>query len=93
MESQFFSARIPQTLADQIKLHRETTGETQTELLLRLLRAEISVIKADNDMVEAVSNLQQRVAELERICVIANDNNTEAKPKRTRAKKVTSETT
>jgi hypothetical protein len=100
MANPFFSGRIPQVLLDKIKLHLQTTGETQTELLIRLLRAEVSDNKPDNDnkVDNIITDLLQRVTILEQKLVDNKDDNvsvvkTDAKVKRTRSKKVVPETT
>jgi hypothetical protein len=49
MANPFFSGRIPPGLADKIDAHLLTTGETRSELLIRLLRTEVSDNKEDND--------------------------------------------
>ena len=48
MANPFFSGRIPPGLADKIDAHLLTTGETRSELLIRLLRAEVNDNKSDN---------------------------------------------
>ena len=48
MANPFFSGRIPPGLADKIDAYLLNTGETRSELLVRLLRAEIGDIKSDN---------------------------------------------
>ena len=48
MANPFFSGRIPPGLADKIDAHLLTTGETRSELLIRLLRAEVSDDKNNN---------------------------------------------
>ena len=49
MANPFFSGRIPPGLADKIDAHLLTTGETRSELLIRLLRAEVSDDKSNNN--------------------------------------------
>ena len=49
MANPFFSGRIPPGLADKIDAYLLTTGETRSELLIRLLRAEISDNKSNNN--------------------------------------------
>ena len=70
MTNPFFSGRIPPGLADKIDAHLLNTGETRSELLIRLLRAEIDDNKVDNttDNVDdnTLSNLIARVEQLER---------------------------
>ena len=73
MANPFFSGRIPPGLADKIDAHLFTTGETRSELLIRLLRAEVSDDKnnnnsdniADNKNDDVLSNLITRVQKLE----------------------------
>ena len=48
MTNPFFSGRIPPGLADKIDAHLLNTGETRSELLVRLLRAEVGDSKSDN---------------------------------------------
>jgi hypothetical protein len=48
MANPFFSGRIPPGLADKIDAHLLATGETRSELLIRLLRAEVNDNKEDN---------------------------------------------
>ena len=70
MANPFFSGRIPPGLADKIDAHLLTTGETRSELLVRLLRAEVDDNKLDNktDNVDdnTLSDLIARVEQLER---------------------------
>ena len=70
MANPFFSGRIPPGLADKIDAHLLTTGETRSELLVRLLRAEVDDNKFDNtsDNVgdNTLSDLIARVEQLER---------------------------
>ena len=74
MANPFFSGRIPPGLADKIDAHLLTTGETRSELLIRLLRAEIDDNKLDNKLDNAtddvgdntLSDLIARVEQLER---------------------------
>ena len=49
MANPFFSGRIPPGLADKIDAHLLTTGETRSELLIRLLRAEVSDDNSNNN--------------------------------------------
>ncbi len=49
MANPFFSGRIPPGLADKIDAHLLTTGETRSELLIRLLRTEVSDNKEDDN--------------------------------------------
>ena len=48
MANPFFSGRIPPGLADKIDAHLLDTGEIRSELLVRLLQAEVSDDKNDN---------------------------------------------
>ena len=48
MANPFFSGRIPPGLADKIDAHLLNMGETRSELLVRLLRAEVGDSKSDN---------------------------------------------
>jgi hypothetical protein len=70
MANPFFSGRIPPGLADKIDAHLLTTGETRSELLVRLLRAEVDDNELDNktDNVgdNTLSDLIARVEQLER---------------------------
>jgi hypothetical protein len=99
MANPFFSGRIPQVLLDKIKLHLQTTGETQTELLIRLLRAEVNDNKVDNDNKtdNVIADLLIRVERLEKAIGDNKPDNKadeiKTKPPRASRKKVTSETT
>jgi|GEM_PF-2179140 len=70
MANPFFSGRIPPGLADKIDAHLLNTGETRSELLIRLLRAEIDDNKLDNTIDNVGDNtladLIARVEQLER---------------------------
>jgi hypothetical protein len=70
MANPFFSGRIPPGLADKIDAHLLATGETRSELLVRLLRAEVGDNKFDNttDNVgdNTLADLIARVEQLER---------------------------
>jgi len=70
MANPFFSGRIPPGLADKIDAHLLTTGETRSELLIRLLRAEVDDNeldnKFDNTSDNTLSDLIARVEQLER---------------------------
>ena len=48
MANPFSSGRIPSGLADKIDAHLFNTGEIRSELLLRLLRAEVGDSKSNN---------------------------------------------
>ena len=73
MANPFFSGRIPPGLADKIDAYLLTTGETRSELLIRLLRAEVSDNKknnnndniAENKNDDVLSDLILRVQKLE----------------------------
>ena len=56
MANPFFSGRIPPGLADKIDAHLLTTGETRSELLIRLLRAEVSDDKNNNNSDNTAGN-------------------------------------
>ena len=82
MANPFFSGRIPPGLADKIDAHLLTTGETRSELLVRLLRAEVddnefdnkTDNKTDNVGDNTLSDLIARVEQLERIVNNKADN-------------------
>ena len=82
MANPFFSGRIPPGLADKIDAHLFTTGETRSELLIRLLRAEVSDDKdnnnsdniADNKNDDVLSDLITRVQKLEEAINNKSDN-------------------
>jgi len=63
MANPFFSGRIPPGLADKIDAHLLNTGETRSELLVRLLRAEVSDDKnnniTDNRLIDVVIRLER----------------------------------
>jgi hypothetical protein len=87
MAKPFFSGRIPQSLADKVDAYLANTGETRSELLLRLLRAEVGDDNADNKT-DILTDLIQRVTKLEQI--IADNKaviTTEPKPKKPRTTK------
>ena len=66
MANPFFSGRISPGLADKIDAHLLNTGETWSELLVRLLRAEVSDNKDDTIVDNIVDNrLTDVVIELE----------------------------
>ena len=68
MANPFFSGRIPPGLADKIDAHLLTTGETRSELLVRLLRAEVGDNNNDNASDNIVDNtLTDLVIRLERL--------------------------
>jgi hypothetical protein len=77
MANPFFSGRIPPALADKIDAHLLQTGETRSELLIRLLRIEVSDNKPDNSNINSdnkpdnlLLDLLTRVEKLE----LANNN-------------------
>ena len=82
MANPFFSGRIPPGLADKIDAHLFTTGETRSELLIRLLRAEVSDNNdnnnsdniADNKNDDVLSDLITRVQKLEETINNKSDN-------------------
>lgn len=81
MANPFFSGRIPVSLANKIDDHLLVTGETRSELLIRLLRIEIGDIndnKDDNDNNNNVINdLLLRVEKLEELANFKSDDNGE----------------
>jgi hypothetical protein len=82
MANPFFSGRIPASLAEKIDNHLLTTGETRSELLVRLLRTEVNDNNVDNSIDSIVSDLLLRVKKLEDLANYQNDNkldNTEMK--------------
>ena len=56
MANPFFSGRISPGLADKIDAHLLNTGETRSELLIRLLRAEVSDNKDNNASNNIIDN-------------------------------------
>ena len=74
MANPFFSGRIPASLAEKIDDHLLTTGETRSELLMRLLRAEVNDNKVDNNIDDIVNDLILRVKKLEELAYYHNDN-------------------
>ena len=85
MANPFFSGRIPPGLSDKIDAHLLTTGETRSELLIRLLRAEINDNKNNNnsnniaennndDVLSVLSDLITRVQKLEETINNKSDN-------------------
>jgi hypothetical protein len=86
MANPFFSGRIPPGLADKIDAHLLNTGETRSELLVRLLRSEVGDNKNNNIVDNIVDNrltdVLIRLERLERLVnnkadnkLLANDNN------------------
>jgi hypothetical protein len=74
MANPFFSGRIPPGLSDKIDAHLLTTGETRSELLIRLLRAEVNDNNVDNKTDRILSELIARVEKLEQIANNKSDN-------------------
>jgi hypothetical protein len=78
MANPFFSGRIPPGLADKIDAHLLTTGETRSELLIRLLRAEVNdnIIDnaEDNKHDNILSELIARIEKLEQAINNKSDN-------------------
>jgi hypothetical protein len=81
MANPFFSGRIPPGLADKIDAHLLTTGETRSELLIRLLRAEVNdnIIDntEDNKHDSILSELITRIEKLEQAINNKSDNVTD----------------
>ena len=74
MANPFFSGRIPPSLADKIDAHLLNTGETRSELLVRLLRAEVADNKSNNTADNIVDNrLTDLVIRLERLERLINN--------------------
>jgi TolA-binding protein len=71
MANPFFSGRIPPGLADKIDAHLLATGETRSELLVRLLRVEIgdnnSNNVVDNQLDNRLNDLNTRLERLEQL--------------------------
>jgi hypothetical protein len=82
MANPFFSGRIPKALADKVDAYLINKGETRSELLLRLLRAEVDDNNTDNTT-NIITDLIQRVAKLEQIIT---DNKLDNKPTTTTKK-------
>jgi hypothetical protein len=88
MANPFFSGRIPPALAIQIDAHLMVTGETRSELLVRLLRHEVSDNKPDNEADnivdtkpdDMITNLLSRVERLEQLIDNKVDNIPDIKP-------------
>ena len=78
MANPFFSGRIPPGLADKIDAHLLNTGETRSELLVRLLRAEVGDNKdnntADNIVDNTLTDVLIRLERLERLINNKADN-------------------
>jgi hypothetical protein len=81
MANPFFSGRIPPSLADKIDAHLLNTGETRSELLVRLLRAEIGDNNnnnaADNQIDNRLTDVVARLERLERLIDNKIDNKTD----------------
>ena len=74
MANPFFSGRIPLGLADKIDAHLLNTGETRSELLVRLLREEVGDNKDDNNSDNQFDNtLTDVVIRLERLERLINN--------------------
>ena len=74
MANPFFSGRIPPGLADKIDAHLLNTGETRSELLVRLLRAEVGDSKSDNITDNRLIDIVIRLERLERLINNKADN-------------------
>jgi hypothetical protein len=78
MANPFFSGRIPPGLADKIDAHLLNTGETRSELLVRLLRSEVDDNKnnnaCDNIVDNALTDVLIRLERLERLVNNKADN-------------------
>ena len=74
MANPFFSGRIPPGLADKIDAHLLNTGETRSELLVRLLRAEVGDNNNNNTIDNQADNrLTDVVIRLERLERLVNN--------------------
>ena len=78
MANPFFSGRIPPGLADKIDAHLLNTGETRSELLVRLLRAEVGDNNNNNSTDDQTDNrlidVLTRLERLERLINNKADN-------------------
>ena len=78
MANPFFSGRIPPGLADKIDAHLSNTGETRSELLVRLLRSELGDNKSDNitdnQYDRRLTDVLKRLERLERLIDNKADN-------------------
>ena len=74
MANPFFSGRIPAGLADKIDAHLLNTGETRSELLVRLLRSELGDNKSDNVIDSRLTDVIKRLERLERLVDNKTDN-------------------
>ena len=73
MANSFFSGRISLGLADKIDAHLLNTGETRSELLVRLLREEVGDNKDDNSDNQFDNTLTDVVIRLERLERLINN--------------------
>ena len=74
MANPFFSGRIPPSLAEKIDAHLLNTGETRSELLVRLLRTEVGDNNNDNIADNIVDNtLTDVLIRLERLERLVNN--------------------
>ena len=78
MTNPFFSGRIPPGLADKIDAYLLNTGETRSELLVRLLRSEVDDNKnnnaSDNIVDNTLTDVLIRLERLERLINNKADN-------------------
>ena len=74
MANPFFSGRIPPGLADKIDAHLSNTGETRSELLVRLLRLELGDNKSDNVIDSRLTDVIKRLERLEQLVDNKTDN-------------------
>ena len=74
MANPFSSGRIPSGLADKIDAHLFNTGEIRSELLLRLLRAEVGDSKSNNMGDNRLADVVIRLERLERLINNKADN-------------------
>ena len=74
MANPFFSGRIPAGLAEKIDAHLLVTGETRSELLVRLLRTEVGDNTIDNKPDQIIADLVARVEKLEQLANNKSDN-------------------
>ena len=73
MANPFFSGRIPPGLANKIDAHLLNTGETRSELLVRLLRSEVDDNNNDNTIDNALTDVVIRLERLERLERLINN--------------------
>lgn len=74
MANPFFSGRIPAGLAEKIDAHLLVTGETRSELLVRLLRTEVGDRTIDDKPDNMIVDLLARVEKLEQLTNNKHDN-------------------